>query len=212
MRFHEFTEMIDAGEGLTVEFKRRVSSPEKIAREIIAFANTRGGTLFFGVDDDKSIVGVESEKAELEEIHFAADRLCEPSIRHDVQIFHVHSVDVICITVPESDRKPHFLVGDDGEKHSFVRVGESSVQASREMIRIMRHSGPDASPVRLVYGEAEKRLFQWFESHERITVREYSKLINVSERRASRLLVRLVRTGAIIIHTHEKTDFFTIAR
>lgn len=209
MRFHELTERIEAGEGLTTEFKRRVSTGEKIAKEMIAFANTRGGVIIFGIDDDKSVVGVVSEKAELEEITHAAYHLCNPPVKHIVTIFNVNDRDIICMEIPESDRKPHFLADDADDPKSYVRVGESSVQASREMIRVLRHQYGASEPVRLIFGEAEKRLFAWFEDHERITVKEYAKLINVSERRASRLLVRLVRAGAVAIHTQEKSDYFT---
>jgi len=209
MKFHQLTASIEAGEGLTVEFKRKVSSPEKIAREMIAFANTRGGVIIFGIDDDKMLVGVESEKAEIEDISFAAQQLCDPPVEHEVHIFGIDGHDIICMEIPESEHKPHFLVEDGEERKSFVRVGENSVQASREMIRVLRHQYGGSEPVRLVYGEAEKRLFHYFETHERITVREYARLINVSERRASRLLVRLVRAGALAIHTMEKSDYFT---
>ena len=209
MRYHELMTRIEEGEGLTTEFKRRVSTGEKIAREMIAFANTRGGVIIFGVDDDKSVVGVESEKAELEDITLAAGHLCDPPIEHTVTIFNVGNRDVICIEIPESETKPHFLVDGSDDPKAFVRVGEHSVQASREMVRILRHQHGASEPVRLVFGEAEKRLFRFFESNPRITVKEYARLINVSERRASRLLVRLVRAGAVAIHTHEKTDFFT---
>jgi predicted HTH transcriptional regulator len=209
MRYHELMTRIEEGEGLTTEFKRRVSTGEKIAREMIAFANTRGGVILFGVDDNRSIVGVDSEKAELEEITIAAAHLCDPPVTHLVTIFNVGNRDVICIEIPESERKPHYLVDGTDEQKAFVRVGEHSVQASREMLRILRHQHGPSEPVRLVFGEAEKRLFAYFEKQPRITVKEYARLINVSERRASRLLVRLVRAGAVAIHTHEKTDFFT---
>lgn len=209
MRFHELTTRIEEGEGLTTEFKRKVSTGEKIAKEMIAFANTRGGVIIFGVDDDKSIVGVVSEKAELEDISFAASQLCDPPILHTVAIFNVNDRDVICIEIPESAHKPHFLVNGTDDPKAYVRVGENSVQASREMVRVLRHSSGEDEPVRLIFGEPEKRLFAWFDTHDRITVRQYAKLINVSERRASRLLVRLVRAGAVAIHTEEKSDFFT---
>ena len=209
MRFHEITACIEEGEGLKVEFKRKVSSPEKIAREIIAFAKTRGGIILFGIDDDRSVVGVESEKAEIGDIAYAAGHLCDPPVPHTVEIFNFNGLDVVCVEIPESEHKPHFLEDGSDERKSFVRVGEKSIQASKEMIRVLRHQYGASEPVRLVYGEAERRLFQWFEKHERITVREYARLINVSEPRASRLLVRLVRAGAVAIHTHEKTDYFT---
>ena len=209
MRFHEVTAMIEAGEGLTVEFKRKVSTPEKIAREMIAFANTRGGVVLFGIDDDKSVVGVESEKSELEDINQAATVLSVPPLEHTIYIFQIDGLDIVCVRIPESEKKPHFLDDGSGERHAYIRVGEKSVQASKEMVRVLRHQYGASEPVRLIVGEAERRLFSWFEEHERMTVRDYARLINVSARRATRLLQRLVRAGALAIHTDEKTDYFT---
>ena len=71
MNFHDVNVLIDEGEGFRIEFKRRISSPEKIARTLISFANTKGGTILFGVGDDGSIIGVESEKSETELIEMA---------------------------------------------------------------------------------------------------------------------------------------------
>ena len=81
MNFHDVNLLIEGGEGFTLEFKRRISSPEKIARTIISFANTKGGTILFGVDDDGSIVGVESEKSEVELVEMAGRDFCDPPIQ-----------------------------------------------------------------------------------------------------------------------------------
>jgi len=83
--------------------------------------------------------------------------------------------------------------------------------ASKEVVRILQNENPAASPLRITIGENERRLFKYLEEHERITVRELGRLINVSDRRASRMLVQLVRAGVIRIHTNEKVDYFTLA-
>jgi predicted transcriptional regulator len=65
--------------------------------------------------------------------------------------------------------------------------------------------------MKIEIGENEKRLFRFLEEHERITVPEFARLVNISERRASRILVSLVRASVVRIHTLEKRDFFTLA-
>ena len=57
-KVNQLRRLVSQGEGQHLEFKRKASFPEKIVRELIAFANTEGGTLLIGVDDDKSIPGV----------------------------------------------------------------------------------------------------------------------------------------------------------
>jgi predicted HTH transcriptional regulator len=47
--------LVRQGEGMHLEFKLKAAHPEKIVREIVAFANAQGGLLLVGVGDDKSI-------------------------------------------------------------------------------------------------------------------------------------------------------------
>lgn len=213
MNANEIKAMIGSGEGFQVEFKRKISSAEKIARALIAFANTKGGTILFGVDDDGSIVGVESEKTEMDLIEIAGNHYCDPPIAPVIDIVPFNSKDVIVASVEESDDKPHYFLGsDDGEENKvFIRVNDKTVLASREVIKVLRDERPDRPPLKVSIGGNERRLFEYLEGHERITVKEYAHLVNVSERRASRILTTLVRASVIRIHTMEKTDYFTLA-
>ncbi len=216
MNFHDVTPLIEEGEGFTVEFKRRISSAEKIARTLISFANTKGGTILFGVDDDGSIVGVESEKSEVELIEIAGRDFCDPIIEPRLDIVPFDGKDVIVCYVTESRVKPHYFLGnrdhENGENtRVYIRVNDNTVMASREVVKILENENPDAPPLKVSIGDNERRLFSYLETHERVTVRELGRLINISDRRASRMLVQLVRAGVIRIHTHEKEDFFTLA-
>ena len=85
MKRRELLELIEEGENIHGEFKRKFSSPQKIAKEMMAFANTKGGYILFGIDDDKEIVGVESEKSEAELIKDAAENFCESPIEYNIE-------------------------------------------------------------------------------------------------------------------------------
>jgi predicted HTH transcriptional regulator len=220
MDYRDVNRLIEEGEGFEVEFKRKVSSPEKIARALIAFANTRGGHILFGVDDDGSVVGVESEKSEVDLIREAGSLFCLPEISPLIEFVPFDGKDVIVAYVEESADKPHYFTGSaNGNGHGngqeetkvFIRVNDKTVMASREVVRILRDERPDAPPMKIEIGENEKRLFRYLDQNERITARDFSRLVNISEQRASRILVSLVRAGVVRIHTLEKQDFFTLA-
>lgn len=220
MDYKDVRRLIEEGEGFEIEFKRKVSTPEKIARALIAFSNTKGGHILFGVDDDGSIVGVESEKSEVEMIRHAGLFFCSPEIEPLIDIVPFNGDDVIAAYVPESDRKPHMFIGHNngnGADHSpeetkvFIRVNDKTVMASKEVVRILRDERVDAPPMQIEVGENEKRLFGYLSANERITTKEFSHLVNISEQRASRILTSLVRAGVIRIHTLEKSDYFTLA-
>jgi predicted HTH transcriptional regulator len=211
----ELKALISEGENFKIEFKRQSSGVEKIAKELIAFANTKGGMILFGVEDDGTIYGVESEKSEMDLIYEAARKWCEPPIEPIVQVIELNGKDIVVAIVEESRNKPHRLQ-DYRETLSrdskvYIRVNDKSVIASREVVKILEGESPDSEPLSIIIGENERRLFKILEDSQRITVKEFAKLVNISERRASRILVRLVRAGVIRIHTEEKFEYFTSA-
>jgi predicted HTH transcriptional regulator len=217
MDYKDVLRLIEEGEGFEVEFKRKVSTPEKIARTLIALANTKGGQILFGVDDDGSIIGVESEKSEVDLIREAGTLYCEPAIQPDIDIVPFNGKDVIVASVLESDDKPHYFAGENGNgvpgDHTrvYIRVNDKTVMASKEVVKILRAERLDAPPMHLEIGDTEKRLFRYLDSNERITTKEFSHLVNISEQRATRILVQMVRAGVMRIHTLEKRDYFTLA-
>jgi predicted HTH transcriptional regulator len=208
----EALDQISDGESGSVEFKRKFTSSEKIAREIIAFANSHGGRLFIGVDDDRSIVGVKSEKEEMEMVDIACTFFCDPPITPQIEVLNLRGKDVLMVKVPESNNKPHWLVTNGqerSERQAFIRLNDKTVAASKEVVRMMKSQRADAPPMKISIGRIERTLFEYLREHERVTVKEFKHLANISERRASIILVRLVRAGVLYIHTFEKEEFFT---
>lgn len=214
MTLYELHEIIEGGENSNVEFKRKFTEPEKIAKEMIAFANTKGGKILFGIDDDKSVVGVESEKGEIEYIDLAARFYCEPEIKYTIDIMHIYRKDVIVANIPESRTKPHRLVenGKDDEDLTkvYIRVKDKSMLASKETIRVLRKLNPDSPPQIINLGDKERALLEYLGKNDRITLRQFREMLNLSNRRASRILVNLVRADLIRLHNIEKEDFYTL--
>lgn len=213
----ELLEKIDEGESSTVEFKLKTTTPEKIAKEISAFANTKGGHLFIGVNDNGKIKGVDSEKAEINVVETAAQFFLSPPIQDlEIESFEVNGREMVVAYVPESNNKPHKLLLQDKEtgkqyKRAYIRIGEKSVEASSEMARLLNYRNGDRSPALKIHiGDKEKHFFSYLEKHERATVRDFCKLVNISKRRAERTLVQLVRAGVLQIHNDRARDYFTL--
>ena len=78
MNRKQLAKLIEEGENLNIEFKQRFSEYEKIAKEIIAFANTSGGAIIFGINDNGKVYGVQSEKEVTELIKETIIKYCEP--------------------------------------------------------------------------------------------------------------------------------------
>lgn len=217
MNRRQLLELIEEGENIQCEFKRHFTTPEKIAREMIAFANTKGGYIIFGVDDDKEVVGVDSEKSESEMIKDAAENFCEPPLVYSIDFIEVYGKEVVVVSIPESDNKPHRLQDyqnelDINKAVVLVRVNDKSVTASKEMVRILRANSANLALKKYQIGQTEKMVFEYLSKYERISVKELSHLVNISERRASRTLVKMVRANLLLIHTKDNgEEFFTAA-
>lgn len=217
MNRRHLLELIEEGENIQCEFKRHFTTPEKIAREMIAFANTKGGYMIFGVDDDKEVVGVDSEKSESEMIKDAAENYCEPPLIYSIDFIDVYGKEIVVVSIPESDNKPHRLQDYENEFDInkavvLVRVNDKSVTASKEMVRILRANSANLALKKYQIGQTEKMVFDYLGKYERISVKELSNLVNISERRASRTLVKMVRANLLLIHTKDNgEEFFTAA-
>ncbi|MCS6988581.1 MAG: ATP-binding protein [Chloroherpetonaceae bacterium] len=212
----ELLRLVEAGENQHVEFKRLVHSPEKIAKSISAFANSAGGTILIGVDDDKRIVGIESEKETAEIVWEAATQFVQPAAPIETEVAEFRGRDVLAVLVQESDRKPHYHLSQTRdpktfkkitERKAYVRQGDKNIVAAPEAVALMK---AEHRPVRISFGENERMLMNYLNAYHRITLREFSRLVNISDRRASRILVSLVRAGVIHLHTEGKQCFYTL--
>lgn len=210
-------ELIEKGEGLNIEFKQRFSSHEKIAKEMIAFANTRGGFIFIGVEDDGTLYGIKSEKGDADLIKEVSEKYCEPKVEYEIQLVTIDNKDVLVVQVFESKIKPHRVQDykpniELNAALVYVRVNDKSVLASKEMIKLFQTQRTGQSLKNYELGKNEKITFEYLDKYEKISVKELSKLANISERRASRTLIKLVRANILLIHIKDNGDsYFTYA-
>ncbi len=217
MTHTELLNFIKRGESLTVEFKQRFSAFEKIAKEIIAFANTNGGVIIFGVNDNGTICGVESEKGTVELVRQTNSNYCEPNPIIDIFYFEIDRKEIVAIEVFESKSKPIRIQDyqrqlDLNIAKVYVRVNDKSVQASKEMIKLLQSGSNKKKLIHYEIGKNEKLAFEYLDKFETLTVKQLSEFANISNRRASRTLIKLVRANVLLIHTKENgKNYFTYA-
>jgi predicted HTH transcriptional regulator len=210
MELRDLKRLTAEGEHLHLEFKRKANHPDKIIREFVAFANTQGGILLLGVEDDGSIHGTKEPEGDVYSLTETVKRMVKPELKLGISRVPITSRRAVLVfSVKESKRKPHFI-REDGKKKSFVRVRDMSVQASREMVDLM-YLSRRSNGVRIEYGETERKLLQYLEEVTRTTLNLATQHLQISRRQTSRLLVTLVRAGLVEIHPTEGEDYFTLA-
>jgi len=125
-------------EGKNKEYKSTYT-PE-IKKEIVAFANSSGGELFIGIDDNGKVVGVDKPDFVLLQVTSTIRDSIKPDITIfcDAAVVQINEKSIIKVTVARGSKKPYYI-SEKGMKPTgvYVRQGSSSVPASEEMIRKM---------------------------------------------------------------------------
>lgn len=210
MELRELKKLVAQGEGLTVEFKRKAAHPDKIMREVAAFANTAGGFLLIGVDDDGSMPGLKYPDEDAFVLKNAIAKYCNPAVEYDLKYVTVApNRTVLVFHIKPCPKKPVFVIYNFRTRRgrAYVRVADSSVQASREMRQILKHAD-SSRQVGFTYGERERLLMQYLGQYERVNVATLARIGNMTEQEASDLLVRLTLAQVLQIVPAESGDYF----
>lgn len=137
MKAEELLERLRGGENLTTEFKAATIHPDQLAASLVAFANSSGGELFFGVGDHGEITGIENPDDLGKRIDNIARNNCLPSVTVLQEGLQVKDKNVLMVHVPQGDDRPYCT------NHGvyFIRTFSGRRQASREeLLRIFQGS------------------------------------------------------------------------
>jgi len=130
MMQYDLGAIIQAGESYQVEFKRNINSD--ISKEIVAFANSSGGRIFIGIEDDGTIQGIVVTNELRARVQSMA-RDCDPPINVELEGFN----NILVIHVPEGANKPYRCVNG-----FYIRSGASCAKLStQEIIEFIKSEG-----------------------------------------------------------------------
>jgi len=135
MTLEEFHRRIQDGEGLNTEFKTSAGYSDDLAADLIAFANTSGGVILFGVSDDGEIVGIE----EIDKLGKLLDNIsrdkCVPPLTILPEKLMVDEKAVLVVHVPTGAERPY----STNRGVHYIRTFSGRRQASREeLLRIFQ--------------------------------------------------------------------------
>jgi len=137
-----------AGENISIEYKTEQVHPDSLAREMTAFSNTYGGTIYVGVNDDGSVSGLTLERKWDEWAANIARNNINPSISPLIEFESIDNKEILKITVSKGRHKPYQTLNDG---KYWIRVGSTVRQATQqELSRLFQMAGLvhfDISPV-----------------------------------------------------------------
>lgn len=142
----ELLNIIKNGENSYIEFKEEDIKAKELAEEIVAFANSEGGTILIGISDDGNIKGVQDKNIE-EKIMNICRNNCIPNIIPIYEDIELNRLKISIVSIPKGLNKPYYTT----DHKYYVRVGTTKRIASREeLMRLFQANGSihfDISPV-----------------------------------------------------------------
>ncbi len=142
MKTVELIQLIGCGEDSRTQFKREPIGAKKLAEEMVAFSNSGGGAILFGVDDDGQVPGLtEADVRELNsQISDAANDKVRPSIYPRTEIHQVGEDNrlVLVVLIPDGVSKPY----SDKSGAFWVKSGADKrrITAREEILRMLQAS------------------------------------------------------------------------
>lgn len=137
------------GESKNVEFKESLpGNSEKYTKTVVAFANTQGGQLVFGVADETGeVVGVDEAILfrTMDSIASAVSDSCEPQIVPSIEPYTIDEKTVIVVTVTPQPHRPYYLKSKGKEKGTYIRVAGTTRLAGEEKIKELEMEGSKVS-------------------------------------------------------------------
>ncbi len=175
MNWDEVLSLLEQGEGQAVEFEKGVPSADDLARELVAFSNSDGGKIIYGIDDkNKHLIGLTVDDEFANWVKEVGRTRCEPAINSSVNIIVKNDKKIAVITVPEGDEKPFKTDGICYIRD--VNISRPARQEEEEEIK-SPWSGKDLN-------KRQKRALQFITEHGSITNREFREAFSVSHKTA----------------------------
>ncbi len=200
--------LISKGEGLTLDFKHSITDSRKIARSLVAFANTVGGTLLIGVKDNGNIIGINTDE-EYYMVEAASQLYSKPKVPFEVVKWEVNGKTILEVKVKPSRHKPHKAPDKSGNYRAYVRVNDENVVASPVLLKVWK-AERNRKPLNIQLSQAENALINYLKENESITVEQFSRLGFISMVEAEQILVNLTAIGLINYQNINNEDSFSL--
>ena len=140
---------IKTGESVNIEFKRELpQKSEKYIKSVIAFANTAGGRIIIGVDDEThEIVGVDKDGVFkiIDNITNTISDMCYPQIFPNIGVNTIDGKSVIVIEIYPGANRPYYIKSLGKEAGTYIRVSGTSRTADEDILKDLELQGTHQS-------------------------------------------------------------------
>ncbi len=187
--------LIQSGENQHLDFKFEISDSRKIAKTLVAFSNTDGGTLLIGVKDNGKIAGVRTDE-EFFMVQAAAGMYCKPEVSFESKRWIVEGKTVLEITIPKGQDYPYYAQTEPDKWLAYIRVKDENILATSVHLRVWKNK-THSKGILMEYSEKVKKLLQYLELNQSISVSKFCRTAFLPRKAAETILADLIYFGLI---------------
>ena len=200
--------LIDEGEHQKQDFKYCINDSRKIAKSLVAFANTDGGRLLIGVKDNGKIIGIKSDE-EFYMVEAAAKIYSKPAITFLTKQWHIAGKTVLEISIEPSNKKPHFAKDENGKWMAYIRSADENLLAHKIRIEVWKKQ-KSTQGIHFAYSENEKFLINYLRKNSSITFSKFIRVAHISRKKAEDILSNFIILGIINLNSRKEGTTFSL--
>ena len=201
--------MIAEGEHQRQDFKYCINDSRKIARSMVAFANTDGGRLLLGIRDNGTVAGVRSDE-EYYMAEAAAKLYSKPSVEFQTKQWLIEGKTVLEINIPKGESAPYLAQNEESKWMAYIRKDDQNIIAPGILLKIWKQQKSPRG-VFIRFSEDEKKLLLLFEAREYLTLNQFTHLAKIQRRKVEEILVNLIAIGIIKMTITETGTCFSMS-
>ena len=200
--------LIEQGEHQMLDFKFEISDSKKIARSLVAFANTDGGRLLIGVKDNGSISGIRSDE-EKYMIQAAAELYCQPKVEFQAKEWNINGKTILEVFIPKSKFHKHRAPDHNNIYKVYIRVKDQNIIANNILLKIWKYQH-NRQNIKVTFTDPELFLLKYLNENEKITLEEFMDSAKINKRDAENILVNFTLINMLKVEITEKVIFFSL--
>jgi predicted HTH transcriptional regulator len=200
--------LIEEGEHQQQDFKFCINDSKKIAKSLVAFANTLGGRLLIGVKDNGKVIGISTDE-EYYMVESAAKIYSKPPIDFTTKQWHSEGKTVLEISVQPSNKKPHFAKDETGKWLAYIRIKDENVLAHNIQLVVWKKQ-KSSKGIHFTYSKDEKFLIDFLQNNDGITFSKFIRMAHISRKKAEEVLSNFVIMNMVKMQTSRDGTVFEL--
>lgn len=205
---HPIKTLIAQGEHRQLDFKFEISDAAKIARSLVAFANTDGGKLLIGVKDNGVIRGVRSDEEKFM-LENAAQSYCRPEVVFKTKEWKIEDKTILEVSIPFSKKQIHKAPDNIGEYKAYVRVKDQNLLANGVLMKVWTKRKKNQK-IKFIYSNPVQETLFYLRENSFITLDIAKEISGMTKYKTEHLLSDLILLEVIELELSEHEAIYKL--